>query len=235
MLIAVGIVVLLLPVMAYMGVFKAVKEEYTQVTMVELPPPPPEPPTPKAKKAHPHVDRHGGEHVAASTKPLAVHVAAVAPTQGGAGDDNTIVNGNNTNIGTVPVAPASAPPTTSATVPVSTAPVQSSSVAPAAPPVTAAPAKPAVEDQIATVLPETQVKPVIPDDLRDSDLDTQFRALFTVHADGSADVSMVQSTGNNELDQLALQAARQWRFHPAIKDGAPIESYIRLWVDFEVS
>ena len=235
MLIALGIVLLLLPVLGYMGAFKAIKTEYNSVVEVQLPPPPPEPKAAQAKKAHPRVARRGGEHIPGSRAPLPVHVAAVAPSASSSSDqdDNSVVNGSNTNIGTVPVAPP-AKPSESATAPVQpvvsaappTQPVQA--VAPTA-------SAAAIPDQDAAVIPSTEVKPVIPDDLRDSDLDTKFYAQFIVHPDGTADVKMTDSTGNNELDQLALQAARQWRFQPSIREGKPVESYLRLEVEFQVS
>jgi periplasmic protein TonB len=233
MLIAFGIVLLMLPILGYLGAFKAIKDQYTQAVEVELPPPPPEPKEAKAHKTHPHVAHHGEVHLAGSSRPLPIHVAAAVPTPGAnTDDDNTVVNGNNTNLGQVPVAPATsapvAPPIAAPVAPPATQPV-----APPAAPIVTAPAEPDVVE--ATPIPDTQVKPVIPDDLRDSYLDTTFRAQFTVHPDGNADVTMVDSTGNNELDQLALQAARQWRFQPATKDGQPILSYRRLEVDFEVS
>ena len=90
-------------------------------------------------------------------------------------------------------------------------------------------------DQSAQVIADTEVKPLIPDELQGEPLDSEFRALFTVHADGSADVKMIQTTSNNELDQLALQAARQWKFRPAVHEGKAVDSYLRLYVEFQVS
>lgn len=59
-----------------------------------------------------------------------------------------------------------------------------------------------------------------------------FLALFTIHHDGSADVEMVQSTGHAGLDALALDAARRWTFAPATCDGVPVQSYLRLQIEF---
>jgi protein TonB len=236
MLIAFGIVLLLLPIFGYMGAFKAIKTEYTEAVEVQLPPPPPVSKVAEHKKAHAHAAHHGEVHEASSTKPLPIHVAAAAPAPGASADDNAIVNGSNTNIGRIPVAstatraPSVAPPPVAA--PPAPAPVAQVAT-PAHQPI--APAIAPVSDVAASVIPSTQVKPIIPDDLRDSDLDAKFRALFVVHADGTADVKVVDSTGNNELDQLALQAAREWRFHPAIEAGRPVESYLRLEVEFQVS
>lgn len=78
------------------------------------------------------------------------------------------------------------------------------------------------------------VPPEIPSRLRTEALQASFTAVFTVHADGSADVQTVRSTGNAELDRLALAAARQWRFAPATCGGEPVESYLRLEIEFQV-
>jgi len=87
---------------------------------------------------------------------------------------------------------------------------------------------------ILQAVPLVIVQPEIPRHLRQQAMRAEFHALFTVHIDGSADVSAVKSTGNSELDDLALQAARQWRFHPATRNGQFVESYLRLQIEFKV-
>jgi protein TonB len=53
-----------------------------------------------------------------------------------------------------------------------------------------------------------------------------------VHADGAcAEVRLKRSSGHALLDQAALDAVRRWRFLPARRAGAPIDS----WVDVPVS
>jgi len=83
--------------------------------------------------------------------------------------------------------------------------------------------------------PLTQPQPDIPGDLAGQELHATFWGLFTIHPDGAVDVKMVKSTGNSELDDAALGAARKWTFKPGTKDGAPIESYRRLRIDIDVS
>ena len=47
-------------------------------------------------------------------------------------------------------------------------------------------------------------------------------------------VKIAKSTEVDELDKLALRAANQWRFKPATRDGEPIESRVRLHIEFQV-
>lgn len=237
--IAVLITAALLPIMAWLGVFKAVKQKYYAVTMVNLPAPKP---LPKAAQPHhkkvaskSHSESHSNERKqeAKSTKPLPFHVAAAASTGGNSGGPS-VVNGTNTNIGTVPTAPPAPAPTQQAPAPATApppaptpAPKPQAQVATAPPP---APAPAPVDAQVVY-----DPKPSIPSDLLGSDLNTDFWALFTIHADGTTDVKMLQSTGNEELDQIAMQSAKEWKFKPATVDGKPVDSYERLDVQFQVS
>lgn len=88
---------------------------------------------------------------------------------------------------------------------------------------------------IAQAVPLIIVQPEIPRHLRQQAMQAVFHALFKVHIDGSASVKTVKSSGNSELDALALQAARQWRFHPATRNGQFVESYLRLQIEFKVA
>ena len=59
---------------------------------------------------------------------------------------------------------------------------------------------------------------------------------ITVDAAGnSTDVKLAQPTGNDELDKLAVDTARKWKFKPATRDGQPVESRVRLHIEFQVS
>jgi protein TonB len=56
-----------------------------------------------------------------------------------------------------------------------------------------------------------------------------------VSPEGSpTDVKIIKSSGNDELDSVALDAAKKWRFKPATRDGQPIESRVILHIEFEV-
>lgn len=79
-------------------------------------------------------------------------------------------------------------------------------------------------------------QPSIPDDLRSAALDKTVVVEITVDANGnSTRVRLMQPTGNDELDRSALDTARKWKFKPATRDGQPVESRVRLHIEFQVS
>lgn len=58
---------------------------------------------------------------------------------------------------------------------------------------------------------------------------------ITVGSDGvPTDVRVIERSGsrNRDLDRAAVDAARQWRFEPAIRDGKPTMATVQLPVDF---
>ncbi len=50
----------------------------------------------------------------------------------------------------------------------------------------------------------------------------------TVDADGHVSKVDVFQSGGSDLDEAAIVAARQWTFTPALKDGKPLASRIRV-------
>lgn len=240
--VATVIVAILLPLLAQLGVFKVVRQRLTPITLVKLPPPEKRPPvkkkTPPKKrvaKARPRPSGRkpaGRPPVAARPNPNQPKVVASA---GSGGDGPTVDNSGTATPGqvAVPVTPAPALPPESPPAPPPT---------PAPPPAPVLPAPPASEPPPAPRIPVltpavalAQPRPVLPDDLRDQERHGTFRAVFTVHADGTADVKMASSTGNPALDDLAMTAARRWTFRPATRDGAAVDSFLRLTVEFEVT
>lgn len=45
-------------------------------------------------------------------------------------------------------------------------------------------------------------------------------------------VSLDDRSGNRDFDRSALQAVRQWRFQPALRDGKPVAATVRVPVEF---
>ncbi len=240
---AVLINAVLLPILAQFGVFKSMSggQRLTPIELVKLPPAPkpPAPPkrTPKKQAAKPHpaehkaAERQATAHRAPSGPPPVKVVAAGPGPAGAAGAGDAGITTSDSG----PVVPP--PPTPPATAPT---PVETTPAPPVIPPVVPAqpPTPPVVPPHIPTLVaavPVSKPEPTIPDDLREADLNATYEALFTVHPDGTATVKMVSGTGNPTLDALALDAARRWTFRPATRDGQPVESYLRLRIEFEVS
>ena len=66
--------------------------------------------------------------------------------------------------------------------------------------------------------------PQIPDDLRENVFETVAVAHFHIGIDGDAKVSLIQPTSNPRLNVILLDALKQWRFFPAIRNGIAIDS-----------
>jgi iron complex outermembrane receptor protein len=90
-------------------------------------------------------------------------------------------------------------------------------------PVHAAPAGPVVVvprplEQVDAIYPLEAAQPA----------EVQVELLVTVKADGGVGELIVARSGGPAFDAAALTAARQWRFSPALADGAAIEARIRI-------
>ena len=56
-----------------------------------------------------------------------------------------------------------------------------------------------------------------------------------VLANGSAGAVSVETTSGHEiLDQAALEAVRKWRFVPAKRGGQPIDSWVKVPINFNL-
>ena len=239
--VAVLVNAILLPILAQLGVFKNIGgQKLTQVELIKLPPPEKRPPPPKktAKKAaRPHPAGHKtaarpatARHAPSGPPPVKVVAAGPSPGDaGGSGDAGIVPSGSGpATSAPSPAAPAApSPPVTPPPAPTPPAPT------PLAP--KPAPPPPSAVPVVTDATPLSQPRPALPDDLSYDDIHGSFLALFTIHADGSADVKMVSSTGNNEADGILLDFARKWTFRPATVNGKPIESFKRLEVEFYLS
>jgi hypothetical protein len=66
--------------------------------------------------------------------------------------------------------------------------------------------------------------PTIPDDMRDEVVQADAVARFRVFHDGKVTVSLSEPTEFSQLNEIILETLRQWRFHPARRDGVAIDS-----------
>ena len=98
----------------------------------------------------------------------------------------------------------------------------------------AAKAKPAaLGDRAPRLIASSQIMPKYPAAaLRSGEAGTVLVAA-TIDANGvPVDVTIDDRSGNRELDRSALQAVRQWRFQPALRDGKPVPASVRVPVEF---
>jgi len=254
--------VVLLPILAHFGAFKKIQQHFVDVsTAVRLPPPAPEKARAEAKKpqkATPKVAK-------AKRGPTASHarqatqksnsstpkVVATSAGPGGAGSGPTVDNTNaNGKLGEVPKdeTNTTAPKVKALeSMPIPKQPEQAKpeptkEVARVEPIVKAPlvakpePKAPVFTEAAPAMAVEQEPKPSIPDDLRADALDKTCVVRFTVGPNGNAiKVEIAQSSGSDELDRAALDAAKQWRFKPATRDGEPVESQVNLHIEFQVS
>jgi TonB family protein len=76
--------------------------------------------------------------------------------------------------------------------------------------------------------------PVIPAYLRNQNLKTNVVIEFLITAQGQVTARLLQSSGSDELDAIALDTVKKWKFKPAAKDNQPVDSKTRLRIKFEV-
>jgi len=74
----------------------------------------------------------------------------------------------------------------------------------------------------------------IPDDLRQNVFETVAVAHFQVGVDGGAKVSLAQPTSNPRLNLLLLDALKQWRFFPAMRNGIAVDSQFDIRIPIAV-
>lgn len=76
--------------------------------------------------------------------------------------------------------------------------------------------------------------PVLPSYLQDQDLHAHVLIDFYVTAQGGVTPRLVGSSGNEELDAIALETVSKWQFRPGEKDHHAIDAKVRLRIIFEV-
>ncbi|MBX9670388.1 MAG: energy transducer TonB [Candidatus Obscuribacterales bacterium] len=86
------------------------------------------------------------------------------------------------------------------------------------------------EDALAVECPQ----PELPAEHSESGGRMSCVARFTIEADGKFIVRLLNSTGSQEVDDLALATLKKWKFKPAQLDGKPIKSSRKIKIEFEV-
>jgi len=79
-----------------------------------------------------------------------------------------------------------------------------------------------------------QPLPEIPEALRRHAIELVAVARFTVAANGSAEVELVNPTPDAAFNRLLLEALRKWRFLPKLEGGKPVASVIDIRIPISV-
>ena len=192
-------------------------------------------PKPVAPVQHPH--SAPSVHHPSPAQHEAHNRVLIAPGKSTQPTDHTALPGGNAGVGkpteaqnpgndqnnTPPTpAPKPAPPITPAQQP-----VQQPEPKPAPPPPPAGPTQDA--ESVNQVLPD------IPDDLKQDDFKSSVRVKVEINADGSFIPTLRTSSGNDQIDQIVLEALKKWKWKPALRDGQPVDSIQLFRFDFEVN
>ena len=76
--------------------------------------------------------------------------------------------------------------------------------------------------------------PAIPSYLQDDYLKASVVIEFMISSTGVATPRLIGSSSNDQLDAIALETVEKWKFRPAEKNNVPIDSKVRLRIEFEV-
>ena len=78
------------------------------------------------------------------------------------------------------------------------------------------------------------VNPTFPDELKGQEFKKFVRVRVEIAADGSFQVVLRTSSGNDEVDKHVLDALKRWTWKPKLVDGEPVDSTQLFRFDFEI-
>lgn len=81
-----------------------------------------------------------------------------------------------------------------------------------------------------TYTPEPEISP----ELHEQCFKAGCVAKFVIKKDGKTSVILFTSSGSQEVDDIALNTLRRWKFKPATLDGQPVDSVRKIKVEFEI-
>ena len=81
-----------------------------------------------------------------------------------------------------------------------------------------------------TYTPEPEISP----ELHEQCFKSSCIAKFDIKKDGKTSVALLTSSGSPEVDDIALNTLRRWKFKPATLDGQAVDSARKIKVEFEV-
>ncbi len=73
----------------------------------------------------------------------------------------------------------------------------------------------------------------VPEKERPVGFEMTARVKFIIEVDGSTTVSLMQSSGNENIDKAVLKTMRLWKWEPAYKSGKPVKSTETVLVSIE--
>lgn len=150
-----------------------------------------------------------------------------APAPVAVADDAAAPTAPSTAAPVATATPTDAGPATAATPPVSTAQAQSSTPAqPAAPAATAT-------RELPVPIPDQSPQPEYPPSALRSGQTGTVRVRVEVDARGvPGAVVVVDRSGSRDLDRAAVDAVKNWRFQPALRNGQAVSGVIEIPFDF---
>jgi len=243
--------VIILPIAAHFGAFEKIRKQFGDSTIVMFTTPPIEAvekpkakPEEKAKKADAGKKAHTGAKSASKSASNLPQPKVVTGDAAAGGEGGPTAESGTGKAGVLPTGPAStakkpedtkaappAPPEPEKTKPDEPKPEPAKSAEPIKAP-TPTPKPRRIVEATELAAPE----PTIPDDLRTEPLDKTLYVEADVDANGQPqNVKVSQSTGIRELDDIGLETARKYRFHPATVDDAPVAQHVQFQIHFQVS
>jgi TonB family protein len=76
--------------------------------------------------------------------------------------------------------------------------------------------------------------PQIPSSHQEDAFKSSCEARFLIAPSGQTTVTLITSSGSEEIDSIALKTLKRWKFKPATLEGKPVSSSRRIKVEFEV-
>ncbi|GEM_PF-2628393 len=97
------------------------------------------------------------------------------------------------------------------------------------------PAPPAPRGESRGAQAKSQPQPVYPSDAREDGVEGTVLLIADIGTDGKVvGTRLDKSSGDRRLDRAAEKAVKQWTYSPALKDGVPVKSSIRVRVEFRL-
>ena len=91
-----------------------------------------------------------------------------------------------------------------------------------------------ISDLLVPPKPIKKVEPVYPPELKLQRVQSIVHLVFIVLEDGSVDDVRVRGMGSPAFVEAAIEAVKQWKFEPGIKDGRPVRTQVNLPIYFSL-